>query len=120
MAGRKGSLKASKPDEREMETRKKPAKKPAKTDAPPWDDADEDAKASDSQPDVPDWGGDGNAKAVKNSALHQKPNLRPSPRKSQSLPMQTKNRLNRRPHAAAPRVPSIYPSAPRRATTSSR
>ena len=65
MAGRNGSLKTSKPDEREMEARKKSAKKPAKTDAPPWDDADEDAKAPDSQPDVPDWGDDGNAKAVK-------------------------------------------------------
>lgn len=72
MAGRKGSLKASKPDEREMEARKKSAKKPAKTDAPPWGDADEDAKASDSQPDVPDWGGDGNAKAVKKQRASSK------------------------------------------------
>ena len=65
MAGRKGSLKASKPDEREMEARKKSAKKPAKSTRRRGTMLTKMLKASDSQPDVPDWGGDGNAKAVK-------------------------------------------------------
>ena len=107
MAGRKGSLKASKPDEREMEARKKSAKKPAKTDAPPWDDADEDAKASDSQPDVPDWGGDGNAKAVKKPRASSKTK---SAAKSSQKPK----------FAYSDEEPPESPPARRRATTSSR
>lgn len=58
MAGSRASLKANKPEDRERETRKKAAKKPTKTDAPPWDDADESAQTADGQPDVPERGGD--------------------------------------------------------------